>query len=307
MTEIGEYAFYKCTALEEIHIDAEIIKSDAFAFCSALSDVTFSNRVREIQSNAFSYCESLTTLPLPEGLETIQSNAFSNSGIVKLDLPDSVTSVNLGGLEGTLKEVRWTVGIPKIPTMAFDEFTALETVVIPEGVTAIASTSNSNCGTFYNCTSLKSVTFPSTMSKIGAYAFYKCTALEEIYFIGAAPTIGGSAFYSVTADAYYPANDPTFTEDVMLDYGGTINWIPYGDAPGGDEPGIDDPTDPTDPTEPGGSEPTDPTTPTEPNEDEQEPKPGTPNENWLLSMADKLEENYFWATTTFMRLRELFY
>ena len=35
-------------------------------------------------------------------------------------------------------------------------------------------------GVFASCTSLKTVTLPSTVIEIGSYAFYECDSLEEI-------------------------------------------------------------------------------------------------------------------------------
>ena len=35
------------------------------------------------------------------------------------------------------------------------------------------------------------------------------------------------AFTRTTATAYYPADNSTWTEDVLQDYGGEITWVPY--------------------------------------------------------------------------------
>lgn len=57
---------------------------------------------------------------------------------------------------------------------AFEGATALESVVIPEGVTTLSS----SC--FSKCSSLKEVSLPSTLKKIKYQAFYNCISLEEI-------------------------------------------------------------------------------------------------------------------------------
>ena len=46
--------------------------------------------------------------------------------------------------------------------------------------------------------------------------------------MGDAPAFAENAFSGTTVRACYPANDPTWTADVLLDYGGTITWVPYG-------------------------------------------------------------------------------
>ena len=58
-------------------------------------------------------------------------------------------------------------------------------------------------------------------------AFEDCKKLTTILFQGDAPKIDSDVFWFVTATAYYPENNATWTEDVMLDYGGDITWKPY--------------------------------------------------------------------------------
>ena len=45
--------------------------------------------------------------------------------------------------------------------------------------------------------------------------------------MGNAPQMGNNIFTNVTATAYYPEGNPTWTEDVMQNYGGDITWVPY--------------------------------------------------------------------------------
>ncbi|HBI37289.1 MAG TPA: hypothetical protein DDY71_06550 [Spirochaetia bacterium] len=52
---------------------------------------------------------------------------------------------------------------------------------------------------FSNCTSLKTVTIPSSITTIGAYAFYNCTSLTGIEIPNSVTYIGGSAFYDCTS------------------------------------------------------------------------------------------------------------
>lgn len=48
-------------------------------------------------------------------------------------------------------------------------------------------------------------------------------------FEGDAPAIDDGAFEWVTATFYYPADNATWTSDVMQDYGGTLLWTEYTD------------------------------------------------------------------------------
>ena len=81
---------------------------------------------------------------------------------------------------------------------------------------------------FWIMDALEIVVLGPDVETIGAKAFSWCTKLTEIRFQGEAPSFGNNCFYRVTATAYYPADDPTWTEDVRQDYGGDITWVPYG-------------------------------------------------------------------------------
>ena len=81
---------------------------------------------------------------------------------------------------------------------------------------------------FYNMTALEIVVLGPDVERIGYWAFRNCSALTEIRFQGEAPSFASDCFSNVTATAYYPVDDPTWTEDVRQDYGGHITWVPYG-------------------------------------------------------------------------------
>ena len=78
---------------------------------------------------------------------------------------------------------------------------------------------------FTACTSLESIIIPAGVREVPDLCFYGCTALKRIRFLGSAPSFGDRPFYNVTATAYYPEDDASWTEDVRLDYGGTLTWV----------------------------------------------------------------------------------
>ena len=61
---IGHYAFYNCTALEEVYINNQVkdIQTYAFASCASLKSVTISDGVNSIGNNAFLNCSNLTDI-----------------------------------------------------------------------------------------------------------------------------------------------------------------------------------------------------------------------------------------------------
>ena len=83
---------------------------------------------------------------------------------------------------------------------------------------------------------MDSYSIPASVKFIGNFAFLNCANLTSVYFEGDAPEFGLDIFYSVTVSAYYPAENPTWTSDMMQDYGGTITWIPYIPSPFTDVP-----------------------------------------------------------------------
>lgn len=76
----------------------------------------------------------------------------------------------------------------------------LQSMEIPNGVTAIGSNA------FQDCTSLKHVTLPEGLTTIGSYAFYS-TVLSNIIFPNSLKTIGGSAFfYTRLTEVHLPSS-----------------------------------------------------------------------------------------------------
>ena len=98
------------------------------------------------------------------------------TGLTGVIFPDTVEYIS--GFENcqNLTRVRWSAGLKKIKLGAFDG-TALESIVLPEGVEMMGNA-------FGNCTRLKSVSLPSTLTKIGNYVgtppFSGCHNLESI-------------------------------------------------------------------------------------------------------------------------------
>ena len=98
------------------------------------------------------------------------------TGLTGVIFPDTVEYISGFGNCQNLTRVRWSAGLKKIKLGAFDG-TALETLVLPEGVEILENA-------FKNCTELKSVSLPSTLTKIGnSYGvppFSGCHSLESI-------------------------------------------------------------------------------------------------------------------------------
>ena len=124
-------------------------------------------------------------------------------------------------------------GITGLGSFLFYECADIVSVKLPDSLRRIGSM------TFREC-SLESISIPAGVKEIAPNAFSFCTALKEIRFYGHAPKISQNSFYYVDATAYYPLNDPSWNENVLVDYNdppygslrseGSLNWQTW-DAP----------------------------------------------------------------------------
>ena len=102
----------------------------------------------------------------------------------------------------------------------------IESLSLPEGLKRIEGAAF--CSSEIYC----QIDIPSTVEYIGNRAFStsaeESTEILKIKFKGNAPTFqDDSAFDNRIVEVYYPADNKTWTSEVMKNYGGSIKWIPY--------------------------------------------------------------------------------
>lgn len=200
LRELGTDAFAGCTALKSVFIPLSLqTASSPFRNCTALTDVTFEDgrtelpdtllrgsgirqltvpqTVTKIGYSAFAGCTQLTAITLPAGLRELGNEAFKGcTALTGVALPDSLTALGYG---------------------VFRDCSALTAAEFPAGIDPVSWSSGSSM--LRNCTSLRSVKLPKTVSSLGNYFFAGCTALERIVLPDSVTEIGSNLFNGCTA------------------------------------------------------------------------------------------------------------
>ena len=155
ITNVGAYAFYKCTAMTSVTLPSTVTSIDSYAFgyCSALTAIEFPSNLTTIDTYAFERCSKITTLSLPESIISLGTRAFYKATELKTVVIESK--------------------ITEIPYLAFGDCTALTSVTLPEGLETIGKQA------FDRCSKLTSITLPSTLTTLSASAFAE-TGLTKI-------------------------------------------------------------------------------------------------------------------------------
>ena len=262
VTSIGEAAFSSCSSLAEVTVDdynafyedvfgvlynkghstlycypagnqsdifnipdsVSTIGAGAFSGCSFLTQIAIPNSVTAIGFFAFSDCDSLTQITIPDSVTSIAYHAFSGcSALAQIAIPDSVTFIGNGAFSWCTSLVQISIpdGVASIADNTFQDCASLTQITLPDSITSIGNAS------FYGCTSLPRIIIPKGVTYIDAGAFAYCSSLKQVVFNGDAPRDCEMAFWNVAATVYYPADNPTWTEDKLQDYDGDLTWVPY--------------------------------------------------------------------------------
>ena len=227
LTEIGQMAFHACYDLTELTIPASVTKIDYEAFYGLyIKDFYFLGHAPTFGERAFDgVTATVHYFPVYSWTEDKMQQYGGTLTWVKDDkIGDDVTwyLAENGKLSITGTGETWDFIDGYSPAFCLYFSDEVKTAEIGEGVTGVGDF------LFWIMDALEIVVLGPDVETIGAKAFSWCTMLTEIRFQGEAPSFGNNCFYHVTATAWYPMDDPTWTEDVMQDYGGDITWKPYG-------------------------------------------------------------------------------
>lgn len=96
VTELGEYALARCTALGEADLSSLSVTSlpdRLFSEDTALETVKFPAGIKTIGQGSFAGCTALESVSLPASVAVIGKHAFTGAGLKTVDLPKSVTEI----------------------------------------------------------------------------------------------------------------------------------------------------------------------------------------------------------------------
>jgi len=215
--------FSKCTALKELHIPASVVLIDP----DTLKDLPLEN-ITIADDNSFyttkdadgNECYAIfdkvekklvagtSNTVIPSEIKSIADYAFCGRNMQEFIIPDTIESIGSKPFSYveklTVSANTWFTSNVKgnfvseliltgtyngaIPDQAFEGFSILTDVKLPEGITAIG------LNAFAGCHSLTNVTIPEGVTEIGGMAFNECRSLVSVTIPESVTVIGRSAF-----------------------------------------------------------------------------------------------------------------
>jgi fibronectin type 3 domain-containing protein len=173
ITEIGSYAFYYTSWLEEVSLPDTLVAIGESAFdCSGLNEIHIPTSLKRIGAAAFSAAYDLRYVYITDMAHWCEIEFASSTANPLYDHNSKREYLYLNGVE--VKDLVIPEGTTKIGSMAFVTYKGLTSVTIPKSVTEIGSQA------FYYCSNLKSMHFAGAPAKI-ANTFDRCNALQEVH------------------------------------------------------------------------------------------------------------------------------
>jgi len=183
------------------------IGTRAFKNNKKITKITLGANVVSIKTEAFYACTALREIILPEGLRTIEKAAFQNCSRLKgVVIPSTLSAVpeycfgycrEMEKVEFNVKEIvsndgtkRYT-GITTIGDSAFAECSGIKEITLPETLTGIER------AVFRQMTALERITINASVEYINSEAFSADAALSQVTFKSGSKLnyIGRLAFY----------------------------------------------------------------------------------------------------------------
>lgn len=264
VTTIGDYAFYGCSSLSTINIPNGVksIGKNAFGDCRNLKSLIIPNGLTSIGEQAFWFTD-LRSINIPDSITNIGKGAFGNTLIDTFYIPvgsnvrERLMSgwnmwnkkvVEYNAIEDLFKEVtnsdlenawidefgvKYSIdrkrllkapshlvnysirnGTIIICNHAFDDCSILKELHIPDSLTYIGDWS------FARCHHLTTINIPYNVKNIGALCFFMCNSIKIIEIPNSLKRIGKRVFYGcdILTDIHIPFGSKSKFEELLPEY-----------------------------------------------------------------------------------------
>ena len=215
--EISELLIPETIVYEGITYTVKSIGDYAFCNTKSLKSITLSDSITKIGTRAFANCDSFQSIYIPKNVVMVGSYAFEASHALQMiDVaPENTTYSSISDClcnkEGTtlilapggrdsivvaegitaidhyafsycnLQHVELPLSLQTIDHYAFSCCNALQSVVIPDGVTKIGA------NLFRESLNLRSVLFGRNLKEMGNYSFMGCASIDTITILAFEP------------------------------------------------------------------------------------------------------------------------
>ena len=191
-----------------------VIEANAFnnnTNLTSINELQYFTNISIINDHAFRGTTNLTTGILPPSVNDIYVGAFQNSGIQALNprMPYDPTDYTKGASNVTASNIsRSAFAGSNLTSVTFGSNTTIVGTSAFEGCTNLRNVYGEDSGwisvqnnTFKNCSMLKNIYLPSTVTMLLSNVVDGCTALEAIYcYATTPPSVTASTFTNMTAD-----------------------------------------------------------------------------------------------------------
>ena len=192
--------------------------------CAGVTEVEFSDGVKEIGVCAFRSCRMLEKVTFGSGLKLIDTLAFRDCIYLStLSFPDKLTSIGEEAFGGNtaLESITFGNGLESIGVFAFSDCVSLEALDMVSPLTTI-----DRCA-FANCTALNTLALPESLVNLNSEAFYGCIHLSEIDFNCVNLTVPDIWIYDNNKGAgVFSGAGSASTSGLTVLFGDKINAIP---------------------------------------------------------------------------------
>ena len=238
ITEIGNFAFYGLTNLNDVYIADSVTKIDGYAFknCTALTDIQLPKNLETIGESAFYSCTGFSSVTFPESVTCIDGYAFARcTGMKQIAFDGDAPEIQAGAFSGVKADVdypkenttwtedkkqnyggqlTWEKAEPweikdhvltiNDDSVMVDYDSAKKTPWYAERdeiTNIVISDGVTKVGAFafYGLNNLTSVALSDTVASIGGYAFKNSVKLSDINLPTGMKKIGESAFYGCSS------------------------------------------------------------------------------------------------------------